>query len=209
MRTTPCKLLDELEANRDATLRALSEQLLISRQHLLAACLETVLKRRFATELAQKEWTCACGRSRARGGRTRGTVDAARADLLTGPTSTPGRGTGVTRWMRNSNSRCHPPVRHPGARDPAGAEIPFGLSAEQSSGSRRAGVRALYARHPQRGRQAARLEHIVPPADEIGRASRKPARITPPPVLAVACDGAHAPTRPAGGRETRPAPGRS
>jgi hypothetical protein len=36
---------------------------MISRQPLLATCLETVLTRRFATELAQKERPCACGRT--------------------------------------------------------------------------------------------------------------------------------------------------
>ena len=59
------KLLDELEAEGEnaPTLRALSERLLISRQHLLAACLETALKQRYAAELTQKEWMCACGRT--------------------------------------------------------------------------------------------------------------------------------------------------
>ena len=59
------KLLDELEAEGEhaPTLRALSERLMISRQPLLATCLETVLTRRFATELTQKELPCACGRT--------------------------------------------------------------------------------------------------------------------------------------------------
>jgi len=59
------KLLDELEAEGEnsPTLRELSERLMISRQDLLATCLETALKRRYAVELKQKEMKCACGLS--------------------------------------------------------------------------------------------------------------------------------------------------
>jgi 2-polyprenyl-6-methoxyphenol hydroxylase-like FAD-dependent oxidoreductase len=52
------------------------------------------------------------------------------------------------------------------------------------------------------------LERIVPPADEIGRRIEEArAGSRRHPVLVVACDGAHAPTRRAGGRKRKRGPG--
>ena len=55
---------------------------------------------------------------------------------------------------------------------------------------------------------AATLEHVLPDADEIARRIETArAGSGRRPVLVVACDGAHAPTRPPGGRKTKRGPG--
>ncbi|MBI3049837.1 MAG: ISKra4 family transposase [Acidobacteria bacterium] len=208
------KLLDDLEAEGEhaPTLRALSERLMISRQHLLATCLETALKQRYAAELTQKAWTCACGR----------TLRSWRSDpkelstlhgriILYRPYF----------YCRSCGTGCHPldeqlqlaaathqfDIQERSTR--LGAEIPFGLSEEQFQ--RLTGVQA--SAHFIHGTlnavgEAARLERVVPPADEIGRRIEDArAGSHRRPVLVVACDGAHAPTRPAGGRKKKRGPG--
>lgn len=174
------KLLDELEADgEDApTLRALSERLVISRQHLLAPCLETVLKRRFAIELAQKEWACACGR----------TLRSWRSDpkelstlhgriLLYRPYF----------YCRACRKGWHPldaqlelaagthqfDIQERSTR--LGAEIPFGLSAEQFQGLTGVQASAHFIHDTLNAvGEVARLERVVPSTDEIGRRIEEP-----------------------------------
>ena len=56
--------LDQLERETATppTLRDLSERFLATRSQLLSACLETVIRQRYAADLAQTEAVCGCGR---------------------------------------------------------------------------------------------------------------------------------------------------
>jgi hypothetical protein len=56
--------LDQLEAETadTATLREISEQFMKTRFTLLGACLETVIRQRYAADLRETEAACACGR---------------------------------------------------------------------------------------------------------------------------------------------------
>ena len=196
------KLLDELEAEGEhaPTLRALGERLMISRQHLLATCLETVLKRRFATELTEKERPCACGRT-LRSWRS----DPKELSTLHGRIilyrpyfycRTCAKGWHPVDEQLELAAGTHQfDIQERSTR--LGAEIPFGLSAEQFQ--RLTGVQAFA--HVIHGTlnavgAAVPVERVVPPADEIGRRIEE-ARAGSPrrPVLVVACDGAHAPRR--------------
>ncbi|MGH2599740.1 MAG: hypothetical protein ACRDJ9_10170 [Dehalococcoidia bacterium] len=90
-----------------------------------------------------------------------------------------------------------------------GAELPFGLSEEQFD--RLTGVPAsqhfIHETLNAVG-DAATLDRVLPDAAEIGRRIQvAQAGSRRRPVLVVACDGAHAPTRPPGGRRTKRGPG--
>jgi hypothetical protein len=85
------------------------------------------------------------------------------------------------------------------------AELPYGLSEEQFE--RLTGISAsshfIHETLNAIG-EAATMERVLPDADEIQRridAAQEGSYRRP--VLVVACDGAHAPTRPAGGRKTK------
>ena len=208
------KLLDELEAEGESspTLRELSERLMISRQDLLATCLETALKRRYGAELKQKEMECVCGRT-LRSWRSdpkelstlHGRIILYRPYFYCRPC---GKGfhplddklelaEGTHQFDIQERSTL------------LGAEIPFGLSEAQFE--RLTGVKAsAHFIHETLNAvgEAARLESVVPTAEEISRRiedARGGSRRRP--VLVVACDGAHAPTRPAGGRRKKRGPG--
>lgn len=208
------KMLDDLEAagENSPTLRELSERLLISRQDLLTACLETALRRRYAAELKQKEMECACGRP-LRSWRT----DPREISTLHGRFI-------LHRpyfYCRGCVKGFHPLDKQLDLAEGThqydiqerttllGAEIPFGLSEEQFE--RLTGVKA--SAHFIHGTlnavgEAALLESVVPTAEEIDRRIEEVrASSRRRPVLVVACDGAHAPTRPTGGRKQKRGPG--
>jgi hypothetical protein len=52
----------ETETATPLTLREISERFMASRQALLSACLETVLRQQYAADLEQREAVCGCGR---------------------------------------------------------------------------------------------------------------------------------------------------
>ena len=90
-----------------------------------------------------------------------------------------------------------------------GAELPYGVSDDQFG--RLTGVPAsshfIHETLNAVG-EAATLERVLPDADEIARRTQTArAGGRRRPVLVVACDGAHAPTRPPGGRKTKRGPG--
>jgi hypothetical protein len=60
--------LDQMQTAGGATpsLLELSDQVLTTRQTVLATCLETILRERFAADLQQTQALCACGRWLAR-----------------------------------------------------------------------------------------------------------------------------------------------
>lgn len=208
------KLLDDLEAEGEnsPTLRSLSERLMNSRQDLLTACLETALKRRYAAELKQKEMECACGRSlRSWRSDPREVSTLHGRFILDRPYF----------YCRGCVKGFHPLDKQLDLAAGThqydiqerstllGAEIPFGLSAEQFE--RLTGVRA--SAHFIHGTlnavgEAALLKSVVPTAEEIDRRIEEVrAGSRRRPVLVVACDGAHAPTRPKGGRKKKRGPG--
>lgn len=205
------EFLDELEAEGagSATLKMLSERMLVSRQDLLAVCLETVLKRRYAAEFKQKEAPCPqCGR----------VLRSWRSDPREISTLH-GRITLVRPYFycRSCDHGFHPldaTIQLSEATHQfdiqerttlLGAELPFGLSEAQFE--RLTGVKA--SAHFIHGTlnavgEAATMETVLPDAEEISRrieGARDGSRRRP--VLVVSCDGAHAPTRPPGGRKTK------
>lgn len=209
------ELLDGLEAEAEvsATLRGLSERLMVSRQELLAVCLETVLKRRHSAELKRKEAPCPRCERMQRSWRS----DPKEISTLHG------RITLVRPYFycRVCDHGFHPLDAKLQLSEGThqfdiqerttllGAELPFGLSETQFE--RLTGVKA--SSHFIHGTlnavgETATLESVLPDSEEISRrieeASSGSRRR---PILVVSCDGAHAPTRPVGGRKTKRGPG--
>lgn len=206
--------LDQIEAETAAppTLLDLSEQFMASRLTLLGACLETVIRQQYAADLAQTEAVCACGRRLARR-----RLDAKEISTLHGRVTlhrpyfycdTCGMGFHPLDAKLGLSPKHHQyDVQERTTR--VGAELPFGLSEEQFE--RLTGVPAsqhfIHETLNTVG-EAATVERVLPEAAEIGRridAAQAGSRRRP--VLVVACDGAHAPTRPPGGRRTKRGPG--
>lgn len=208
------ELLDDLEAEvgNSPTLRELSERLMISRQELLATCLETALEQRYAAELKQKEMACACGKA-LRSWRS----DPKELSTLHGRIT-------IHRpyfYCRPCGKGFHPLDEQLQLAEGThqfdiqerstllAAEIPFGLSEQQFE--RLTGVKtSAHFIHDTLNAvgESARLEIVVPTAEEISRRIEEVrAGSRRRPVLVVACDGAHAPTRPPGGRKKKRGPG--
>src|SRR3989441_3872725 len=206
--------LDQLDADRSKapTLREISERFMATRLELLGACLETVIRQQYAAELQQTEAVCACGRR-----LRRRRLDAKEISTLHGRVT-------LHRpyfYCDACGQGFHPldtklglaPEHHQydiqERTTRLGAELPYGLSAEQFA--RLPGVPAsphfIHETLNAVG-EAATLERVLPDANEVARrieTARAGARCRP--VLVVACDGAHAPTRPPGGRTTKRGPG--
>ncbi len=202
----------EMEGREPPKLRELSERFMDTRLDLLAACLESVIKKRYAAELKQCEASCECGRVL---GRSR--FDPKDISTLHGRIT-------LFRpyfYCRVCKKGFHPLDEKLGVSERAhqydiqekstllAAEIPFGLSEEQFE--RLTGIKAsshfIHEALNAVG-AAATIEQVVPDAEEIARriedakgGSRRR------PVLVVSCDGAHAPTRPEGGRKKKRGPG--
>lgn len=202
----------EAEAAEQPTLLALSERFMATRQDLLGACLEAVIRRRYAADLAQTEAVCACGRRLYRRrldpkviSTLHGRVTLERPYFYCEPC-------GVGFHPLDAKLALSPKHHQYDIQEQTtrvGAELPFGLSEEQFE--RLTGVHAsqhfIHETLNAVG-DAATLERVVPDAAEIGRRiEAAQAGSARRPVLVVACDGAHAPTRPPGGRKTKRGPG--
>lgn len=202
----------EAEAAKKPTLLAISEHFMETRLDLLAACLESVITTRYAAELAQTEASCACGRL-----LRRRRVDAKEISTLHGRVTLHRPyfycdvcATGfhpLDATLQLSGKHHQYDIQDRSTR--VGAELPFGVSEEQFE--RLTGVQAsqhfIHETLNAVG-DATTLERVLPDADTISRRideARGGSRRRP--VLVVACDGAHAPTRPAGGRKTKRGPG--
>src|SRR2546425_1213833 len=206
--------LDQLDADRSKapTLREISERFMATRLELLGACLETVIRQHYAAELQQTEAVCACGRR-----LRRRRLDAKEISTLHGRVT-------LHRpyfYCDACGQGFHPldtklglaPEHHQydiqERTTRLGAELPYGVSDEQFA--RLTGVPASpHFMHETLNAvgAAATLARVLPDADEIARridTARAGSRRRP--VLVVACDGAHAPTRPPGGRKTKRGPG--
>jgi len=199
-------------AGRAPTLLELSEQFLATRLTVLGPCLEAVIRERYAADLAQIEATCTCGRRLARH-----RLDPRSISTLHGMVT-------LTRpyfYCEACGAGFHPldaklglaPERHQydiqERTTRVGADLPYEVSEEQFE--RLTGIRAsshfIHETLNAVG-ETATLERVLPEADEIAKrieTARKGRRRRP--VLVVACDGAHAPTRPPGGRRKKRGPG--
>lgn len=202
----------EAEAVEEPTLLEISERFMETRLGLLAACLESVITQRYAADLQQTEAVCACGRI-----LRRRRVDAKEISTLHGRVTLcrpyfycDACATGfhpLDAKLQLSGKHHQYDIQERSTR--VGAELPFGLSEEQFE--RLTGVPASqHFIHDTLNAvgAAATIERVVPDAEEITRrieAARDGARRRP--VLVVACDGAHAPTRPVGGRKAKRGPG--
>jgi hypothetical protein len=206
--------LDQLEADtaQAPTLLEISERFMQSRLTLLGTCLEAVIRQRYAADLQQTEAVCACGRR-----LFRRRLDAKEISTLHGRIT-------LHRpyfYCDVCESGFHPldaklqlsdkhhqyDIQERTTR--IGAELPFGLSAEQFA--QMTGVAAsphfIHETLNAVG-DATTLERVLPDADTIsGRIDEARDGARRRPVLVVACDGAHAPTRPAGGRKKKRGPG--
>jgi len=206
--------LDQLEPQtaEPPTLLEISERFMATRLQLLGACLETVIRQQYAADLAQTEMSCSCGRR-----LFRRRLDAKEISTLHGRVT-------LHRpyfYCDTCDIGFHPldaklglsPKHHQydvqEQTTRVGAELPFELSEEQFE--RLTGVPASpHFIHDTLNAvgEAATLDRVLPDAAEIGRridAAQAGSRRRP--VLVVACDGAHAPTRPPGGRKTKRGPG--
>jgi hypothetical protein len=206
--------LDQLEAETaDApTLREISEQFMKTRFALLGSCLETVIRQRYAADLRQTEAVCACGRR-----LVRRRLDAKEISTLHGRITLHRPyfycdtcGTGfhpLDAKLQLSDKHHQYDIQERTTR--VGAELPYGVSTEQFE--RLTGIAASphFIHETLNGvGDAATLARVLPDAEPITQRIDM-ARAGSPrrPVLVVSCDGAHAPTRPPGGRKTKRGPG--
>src|SRR5712692_3604210 len=208
------KWLDQLDTDtpQRPTLREMSDRFTATRSELLGVCLETVIRRQYAAELQQTDAVCACGRR-----LRRRRVDAKEISTLQGRLT-----------LHRPYFYCdacgvgfHPldaklglaPQRHQydiqERTTRVGAELPYGVSEEQFE--RLTGIAASphFIHETLNGvGGAATLERVLPDAEQIAqRIDTARAGSRRRPVLVVSCDGAHAPTRPPGGRKTKRGPG--
>ena len=206
--------LDQMDAETAAhpTLLAISERFMATRLTLLGACLDAVIRQQYAADLEQTEAVCGCGRR-----LRRRRLDAKEISTLHGRVTLErpyfycdACGTGFHQLdakLQLSSKHHQYDIQDRTTR--VGAELPFGLSEDQFE--RLTGVPAsqhfIHEALNAVG-EAATVERVLPAAAEIGRridAAQAGSRRRP--VLVVACDGAHAPTRPPGGRTTKRGPG--
>jgi hypothetical protein len=206
--------LDQLEADtaQAPTLLEISERFMQSRLTLLGTCLEAVIRQRYAADLQQTEAVCACGRR-----LFRRRLDAKEISTLHGRIT--------LHWpyfycdvceigshpldakLQLSDKHHQYDIQERTTR--IGAELPFGLSAEQFAQMTGVAASPHFIHETLNAVGAATtLERVLPDADTIrGRIDEARDRSRRRPVLVVACDGAHAPTRPAGGRKKKRGPG--
>jgi hypothetical protein len=206
--------LDQIQAEsgKTPTLLEMSERFMATRLQLLGACLEAWIRQQYAADLEQTEAECQCGRR-----LRRHRMDAKEISTLHGRFTLhrpyfyceacdvgfhP-----LDAKLGLSGRRHQYDIQERSTR--VGAELPYGVSEEQFE--RLTGVRAsphfIHETLNAVG-EAATLERVLPTAEEIGRrieAARAGSHRRP--VLVVACDGAHAPTRPPGKRRTKRGPG--
>jgi hypothetical protein len=208
------KWLDQIQAETGTTptLLEISERFMATRVQLLGACLEGLIRQQYAADLSQAEAECRCGRR-----LRRRRLDAKEISTLHGRFTLHRPyfycdACGVGFHPLDAKLGLSPRQHQYDIQDRTtrvGAELPYGLSAEQFE--RLTGVPAsAHFMHETLNAvgEAATLERVLPAADEIARRIAA-ARAGSPrrPVLVVACDGAHAPTRPPGARKTKRGPG--
>ena len=206
--------LDQIEAETadTPTLLDLSERFLQTRLELLGRCLEAVIRRRYAADLQQTEARWPCGRR-----LHRRRFDAKEISTLHG------RFTLHRPYFYGDvcEKGFHPLDAKLGLSDQhhqfdiqlrstrLGAELPFGLSAEQFVEMTGVAASPHFIHETLNAvGAAATVERVRPDSAEIARRideARGESRRRP--VLVVACDGAMAPTRPPGGRKTKRGPG--
>jgi hypothetical protein len=202
--------LDQLEADTSEapTLREISERFLQTRHAVLSACLEAVIRRRYAKELQQTEAVCTCGRR-----LCRRRLDAKAISTLHG-----------TIRLQRPYFYCdvcaigfHPldaklqlsekhhqyDVQERTTR--LGADLPFDLSAEQFAHLTGVATSPHFIHETLNAvGETATLDRVLPDAAAINRRIEDARGDSPRrPVLVVSCDGAMAPTRPPGGRRTK------
>lgn len=206
--------LDQVEAEtgKTPTLLQISERFMATRLQLLGACLEGLIRQQYAADLEQTEATCGCGRR-----LRRRRVDAKEISTLHGRFTLhrpyfycEACGVGfhpLDTKLGLSGQHHQYDIQERTTR--VGAELPYGVSEEQFE--RLTGVAAsphfMHETLNAVGEEAT-LERVLPDADEISRridVARAGSHRRP--VLVVACDGAHAPTRPPGGRSKKRGPG--
>lgn len=206
--------LDQLEqaTTEPPTLLEISDRFMATRLELLGACVEAVIRQHYAADLAQTETVCPCGRR-----LYRRRLDTKEISTLHGRVTlhrpyfycdTCGIGFHPVDAKLGLSPKHHQyDIQEQTTR--VGAELPFGLSEEQFA--RLTGVAASqHFIHDTLNAvgETATLDRVLPDAADIGRrieAAQAGSRRRP--VLVVACDGAHAPTRPPGGRKTKRGPG--
>jgi len=207
--------LDQLEADtsKRPTLREMSERFLQTRHTLLAACLEALIRQRYATELQQTEAGCPCCGRRV----FRRRFDAKELSTLHGQVTLPrpyfycdvcGIGFHPLDAILQLSEKCHQfDIQERTTR--VGADLPFDLSAEQFEHLTGVAASPHFIHETLNAvGDAATLDRVLPDAAEMARRideARGESRRRP--VLVVACDGAMAPTRPPGGRKTKRGPG--
>jgi hypothetical protein len=206
--------LDQLEADPAAapTLLEISERFMQTRLTLLATCLEAVIRERYAADLQQTEAVCACGRR-----LFRRRLDAKEISTLHGRVTLhrpyfycdvcaigfhP-----LDAKLQLSDTHHQYDIQERTTR--VGAELPFGLSAEQFAHMTGVSASPHFIHETLNAvGEAATLERVLPDAAAINRRiDEARAGATRRPVLVVACDGAMAPTRPPGGRRKKRGPG--
>lgn len=167
--------LDQLEADtaETPTLRAISERFLQTRHALLGACLDAVIRRRYATELQQTEAVCGCGRR-----LFRRRFDAKQISTLHG-TITLHR---PYFYCDVCERGCHPldaqlelserhhqfDVQERTTR--LGADLPFGLSADQFTHLTGVSTSPHFIHDTLNAvGETATMERVIPDAADIGR----------------------------------------
>jgi hypothetical protein len=208
------KWLDQIQAKtgKAPTLLEMSERFMATRLQLLGACLEAWIREQYGSDLEQTEAECGCGRR-----LRRRRMDAKEISTLHGRFTLhrpyfycEACGIGfhpLDAKLGLSSQRHQYDIQERTTR--VGAELPYEVSEEQFE--RLTGIPAsphfIHETLNAVG-ETATLERVLPSAEEIARRiDEARAELRRRPVLVVACDGAHAPTRPPGGRRTKRGPG--
>jgi hypothetical protein len=206
--------LDQLEVDtaETPTLREISERFLQTRPALLNACLEAVIRQRYAQELQQTQAECACGRR-----LVRRRFDAQAVSTLHGTITLHRpyfygavceRGVHPLDAQLQLSDKDHQfEVQERTTR--LGADLPCGLSADQFAHLTGLSASPHFIHDTLNAvGEAATMDRVIPDAAEIGRRIDEARGASPRrPVLVVSCDGAMAPTRPPGGRHAARAGG--
>jgi hypothetical protein len=206
--------LDQVDADTPEapSLRDISERLLQTRHAVLSACLDTIIRQRYARELQQTDAECACGRR-----LVRRRFDAKAVSTLHGTILLHRPYFYCDRCERGFHpldttlqlSAKHHQFDGQERTTRLGADLPFDLSADHCAHLTGVAASPHFIHETLNAvGETATVDRVVPDAAEIGRRIAEARGDSPRrPVLVVACDGAMAPTRPAGGRRTKRGPG--
>ena len=206
--------LDQLEADtaEAPTFREISERFLHTRHRLLSACLETVIRQRYAKELHQTEAVCSCGRRLFRRrfdakelSTLHGTITLHRPYFYCDECEIGFHPLDAKLQLSEKHHQYDVQER----TTLLGADLPFGVSAEQFAHLTGVAPSPHFIHETLNAvGEAATLDRVIPDATEISRRiDEARGGSTRRPVLVVTCDGAMAPTRPPGGRRKNRGPG--